>query len=357
MTPLRIAIVGGGQIGKRHLKVLVENAAYRAAAIADPSPAAAILAKEHGIPYFADYQRMLDEARPDGVIDAVPNALHVAVGLACIERNIPVLVEKPIADALAPAKQLVNAAKTANVPLLTGHHRRHNPIMATAAKAIREGALGKITAINAMWLNHKPDDYFDVAWRREPGAGPVLINGIHDIDCLRMLCGDIDSVQAFAEHGIRKLPVEDTAAAALRFQSGALGTLLISDTVSAPWSWEWGSYENPFYPHESQNCYVVTGTRGALTVPSLDLCWHEPGQGWGHPLTRKRLPYIPEDAYIAQMHNFAQVIRGEAAPVVSGEDGLRTLASTIAISLSARTGQPVRISELLESNGGRVGQR
>ncbi len=348
MTPTRIAIVGGGLIGKRHLKVLVESPAYLAAAIADPSPAAASLAKEYGVPYYADYERMLDDVRPDGVIDAVPNALHVAVGLASIQRKIPVLVEKPIADSLAQATKLVHAAKKANVPLLTGHHRRHNPIMTAAAQAIHSGAVGKVTAVNAMWLSHKPDDYFDIAWRREPGAGTVLINGIHDIDCLRMMCGEIESVQAFTGKGTRKFPVEDTAAAAIRFENGALGTFIVSDTVSTPWSWEWGSYENPFYPHESQNCYFITGTRGALTVPSLEMYWHEPGQGWGQPLTRKRLPYIPEDAYIAQMRNFAQVIAGQAAPIVSGEEGLRTLAATLAISASATSGQPVRIADLLE---------
>jgi predicted dehydrogenase len=348
MIPTRIAIVGGGLIGKRHLKVLLDSPAYHAAAIADPSPTAESLAREHGVPYYADYARMLDDTHPSGVIVATPNALHVEVGLACIARKIPVLVEKPIADAIASARTLVDAAKAANVSLLTGHHRRHNPIMAAAVKAIQSGAVGRVTAVNAMWLNHKPDDYFDVAWRCKPGAGTVLINGIHDIDCLRMLAGEIDSVQAFAEHGVRKLAVEDTAAAAIRFESGALGTFIVSDTVSAPWSWEWGSYENAFYPHESQNCYVITGTRGSLTVPSLELWWHEPGQGWGDPLTRRRIPYVPEDAYVAQMRNFAAVIAGTAEPVMTGDEGLRTLAATLAISMSAKTGRPVRIAELLQ---------
>ncbi|MFN0304947.1 MAG: Gfo/Idh/MocA family oxidoreductase [Burkholderiales bacterium] len=130
------------------------------------------------------------------------------------------------------------------------------------------------------------------------------------------------------------------------FESGALGTFIVSDTVSTPWSWEWGAYENPFYPHESQNCYFITGTRGALTVPSLEMYWHEPGQAWGQPLTRKRLPYVPEDAYVAQMRHFAQVIAGDAMPIVSGEEGLRTLAATLAISRSAGSGQPVRIADL-----------
>src|SRR4051812_28709329 len=98
MASVRIGIVGGGMIGRTHLDVLLSQRGYEVAGIADPSPAAEKLAKENGAPYFKDYERMLDQAKPDGVIVATPNQLHVVVGLACIARGIPVLVEKPIAD-------------------------------------------------------------------------------------------------------------------------------------------------------------------------------------------------------------------------------------------------------------------
>jgi predicted dehydrogenase len=310
MAPVRIGVIGAGLIGKRHLGVLLGDPAYQAAAIADPSPAAEALAREHGIPYFEHYERMLDEVRPDGAIVATPNQLHVVAGLACIERKVPILVEKPIAASVPEALELMAAADKAGVAVL-------------------------------------PDAYFDVTWRKEPGGGTVLINGIHEIDCMRTLCGDIETVQASTASGARGFPVEDTAAAVLQFRSGALGTLILSDTVSSPWSWEWGSYENTVWPHESQNCYLVTGTRGSLAVPSLELWWHEPGQGWTDPLTRRRIPYSPADAYVEQMRNFADVIRARAEPVVSGWEGTRTLAGTLAITLSARTGRPVRVDDLL----------
>jgi predicted dehydrogenase len=347
MAPVCIGVIGAGLIGKRHLGVLLGDPAYQAAAIADPSPSAAALAREHGVPYFEDYERMLDEVRLDGAIVATPNQLHVVAGLACIGRRVPILVEKPIAASVAEALQLMTAADEAGVPVLTGHHRRHNPILRTAAKTVREGAIGRVTAVVCLWLSHKPDAYFDVAWRKEPGGGPVLINGIHEIDCLRMLCGEIESVQASTASRARNFPVEDTAAAVLQFKSGALGTLILSDAVSSPWSWEWGSYENTVWPHESQNCYLVTGTRGSLAVPSLELWWHDPGQGWTDPLTRRRIPYTPADAYVEQMRNFAQVIGAQAEPVVSGWEGARTLAGTLAIALSARSGGPVRVDDLL----------
>ena len=133
-----------------------------------------------------------------------------------------------------------------------------------------------------------------------------------------MLCGEIETVQAATADGARHFPVEDTAAAVLRFASGALGTLILSDAVSAPWSWEWSSYENPFWPHESQNCYFVTGTRGALTVPSLERGGTSRARAGrirsraGAFRTRRPTPTW------SRCSNFADVIRGQAEPVVSG---------------------------------------
>ena len=354
MAPLRIAVVGSGAIGRRHIEVLKgDPERHGLAAIADPSPAAERLAGELGVPYYASHEPLLDREKPDGVVIATPNQLHASVGLACVDRKVPMLVEKPVADSVAAALELVDAAERARVPILVGHHRRHNPIMQKAAEVIRSGALGQVVGVVAMWLSHKPRDYFDVNWRREPGGGPVLINAIHDIDCLRMLCGEIETVQAKTANAARGFPVEDTAAAVLTFESGALGTLLVSDSASAPWSWEWTSRENPFYPHEPENCFLVSGTRGSLTVPSLEQRWHEDGrQSWGLPLTQRRIPVMPADPYIEQMRNFAAVIRGEAEPVLSGADGTRTLAATLAISQSAETGTPVRVASLLERSRG-----
>ena len=347
MAPLELGLIGAGRIGRRHLEVLLADPAYRAAAIADPAPDAQALAREHGIPYFADAGQMLDEVRPNGVIVASPNQHHREGGLACIERGVPALIEKPLADTLPDALALTDAAERAGVPLLVGHHRRHNPIMRKAAELIASGAVGRVTAVACLWLSRKPDDYFDIAWRREPGGGPVLINAIHDIDALRMLCGEIASVHAATADGARQLAVEDTAAVVLRFASGALGTLTLSDAVSAPWSWEWTSRENSFYPHEPQSSLFITGTRGALTVPALEHWWHEPGQGWGDPLTRRRIPVASGDSYVEQMGNFAAVIRGQAEPVVSGIEGARTLAATLAIKESAARGAAVAVADLI----------
>jgi predicted dehydrogenase len=350
VTQVRIGVIGAGLIGRTHIAVLRSgNPDYTLAGVADPSPAAKQEADRLGYACYPSIEEMLDKAKPDGAIVAVPNQLHVTAGLACVERNVPILVEKPIADSVAEALALVEAAERAGVATLTGHHRRHNPIMRMAAEFIREGGIGKVVAASALWLNHKPKDYFDVTWRREPGGGPVLLNAIHDIDCLRMLCGDLETVQAATSNKIRNFAVEDTAAAVLRFKSGALGTLLVSDTASAPWTWEGGSWENPLRPYEpEEDCYLIAGTRGSLSVPSLVHHWHEAGgESWYTPLKETRLPYMPADAYYEQMRNLAGVIRGTMKPVLSGRDGTITLATTLAISMSAKSGSAVRVDDLM----------
>ena len=349
MSQVRIGVIGAGLIGRKHIEVLRSgNADYTLTGVADPSPQAANEAKELGYDCFSSIEEMIDKVKPEGAIVAVPNQMHVEAGLKCIERGVPIIIEKPVADTVAEALKLIETAEAAGVATMTGHHRRHNPIMRRAAELIREGALGKVVAATSVWLAHKPVGYHDFAWRREPGGGPVLINAIHEIDCLRMLCGDIDTVQAADSNAVRGFEVEDTAAAILRFKSGALGTLLLSDTVSSPWSWETTSGENPLFPKSGVDSIMIGGTRGSLTVPSLDLRWHDAGQeSWLTPLMQMREPIIPADPYYEQMRNFASVIRGTEQPVLSGRDGMLTLATTLAITESAKTGQAVRIDDML----------
>ena len=255
----RLAVMGAGLIGRRHIEHVTREASL--AAVIDPVPAAKAIAEEHGVAWYPDLASMLMCDRPDGVIVATPNQLHVEHGLQCVAADLPALIEKPIASDAAEASRLVEAAETAGVPLLVGHHRRHNPLIQQAKAQISAGLLGRIVAVHVQCWFYKPDYYFDTAWRREPGGGPVLINMIHDIDLLRYLCGEIVSVQATESRSVRGFEVEDTAAAIITFANGALGTLTISDTVVSPWSWELTLGENPAYPKTGEFCCLIGGTR------------------------------------------------------------------------------------------------
>ncbi|EDP64203.1 putative oxidoreductase [alpha proteobacterium BAL199] len=286
---------------------------------------------------------MLDRERPDGVIVAAPNQLHLAVGLACVERGIPALVEKPLADTLDAGAELVLAAEAKGVPLLVGHHRRYNPMVEATREILARGELGRLVAVNAMWSARKPDAYFDAAWRRAPGGGPILINMIHDIDCLRHFCGEIAEVQAFGSSAVRRFEVEDTAVVALRFASGALATVTLTDAAPSPWGWEAGSADNPGIAASGQNCYRFLGTEAALDFPNLTL-WRGAGDepaSWGDPLTGLPRTWAGHDALPRQLEHFVNVIAGTEAPRVSGREGLATLAATLAVKQAIATRQPV----------------
>ncbi|OCW55971.1 Gfo/Idh/MocA family protein [Hoeflea olei] len=345
--PVRLAIAGAGLIGRRHAAAISAVPGVVLQAIVDPSDAGRAFAREIGAPWYASLGHMLEHGdpavRPDCVIVATPNRLHVENGLACVAAGIPALIEKPLASDLETAETLVAAGERAGVPLAVGHHRRHNPLIEAARQRLAAGDLGTIVAVHGMFWVMKPQDYFDTAWRREPGAGPLMINLIHDIDLLRHLVGEIVWVRALASNAVRGGAVEDTAAMLLRFESGALGSFSLSDTVVAPWSWELTAAENPAYPPTGQSCYFIGGTKASLQLPDGRVWSHPGAASWEAPLSTTTHPVGREDPLVRQIAQFARVVRGVEAPLVSAREGLATLRVIDALRRSAATDQAVTL--------------
>ena len=342
-APVRLAVLGAGLIGRQHAARVCAEPDATLAGIVDPTDAGRVFAAERGAPWYPDFAAMLRTDRPDGAIIATPSTMHVAHGLQAVDARVPALIEKPVADEAQGAARLVDAAERACVPLLVGHHRRHNPLIQAAKDAIDRGRLGTVIAAHASCWFHKPASYFDVAWRREPGAGPVLVNLIHDLDLLRFFLGEVEEVQAMQSNRQRGFAVEDTAAILLRFASGALGTITVSDTISAPWSWEFTSGENSAYSRTPEACCMIGGTLGSMSVPTLDVWSHEGAPDWWTPIGRTRIEAEPADPLALQIRNLCDVVRGRAAPVVSAREGLATLRVVLAAKQAAQTGRPVRL--------------
>lgn len=341
-APVKLAVLGAGLIGKRHIEHILAEDCAELMAVVDPTDAGRAVAAEKGAHWYPDLAAMLRHGRPEGVIIATPNQLHVANGLEAVAAGVPVLVEKPLADSVAEAAKLVEAAEAAGVPLMTGHHRRHNPLIQAAKKAINDGRLGQVVSVHGTCWFYKPDDYFDIPWRREKGAGPVFLNLIHDVDLFRYLCGNVVEVQAMESNALRGNAVEETAVILLKFASGALGTVNVSDKVVSPWSWEFTTGENPAYTHTQEACYMIGGTLGSLSVPYLDL-WHNPTKpSWWEPIERERLLVQEKDPLGLQVRNLCGVVRGTAEPVVSGREGLKTLRVIEGVKQAAATGRAVR---------------
>lgn len=347
MNKIRIAIAGAGQIGVAHMAVAQASRTCTLSAFVDPFPAAVDVAARAGVPLYTSLEELLEKDRPDGVILATPNHLHVPQALQCIAAGVPVMVEKPIATTVAEGAQLLKVVNETGAKVLIGHHRAHSPIMAKAKEVIDSGKLGKLVAVMGSATFVKPDHYYaEGAWRTQMGGGPILINMIHEVHNLRMLCGDIVAVQAFASNATRGYEVEDTVAINLRFASGALGTFMLSDTAACPRSWEQTSQENKSYAsYADEDCYVITGTMGALSVPTMRLKTYPRAQdrSWWKEFEVGVVGMVRDDPLKHQIEHFAAVIRGEAEPLVSAHDGLQNLRVTEAISQAARTGQVVNL--------------
>src|SRR4051812_43590825 len=193
MSPVRIAVAGAGLIGKRHIEEVDASPDAELAAIVDPGPAGPELAEKFGVPLYTSLAELFARDKPDGVILATPNQMHVDGGLECVAAGVPVIVEKPIGDTVEGATRLVEAGERAGVPVLTGHHRNYSPVMAKAREIVRSGRLGTVVAVVGTALFYKPDDYFHAggAWRREPGGGPILLNLIHEVNNLLSLVGPV----------------------------------------------------------------------------------------------------------------------------------------------------------------------
>jgi predicted dehydrogenase len=350
MKKVRISVAGAGLIGHRHIEEIQKSQTCELASVVDPAPAAAYAKTllDAGVPIYASLADMFARDKPDGVILATPNQMHADQAVLCINAGVTTFIEKPVAHTLADGIRLCAAAEAAKVKILVGHHRRHSPILHQAVEVIRSGVLGQLVGVMGSAVFYKPDSegYYDGpnAWRREPGGGPILINLIHEIGNLRAMIGEIVAVQAFTSNAIRGFKVEDTVAINLRFENGALGNFLLSDTAGCAKSWEQTAQENKAYPtYPDEDCYTIIGSCGSLSVPTMRLKYYTRNEdrSWYKPFTCKTLELERKDPLAEQIEHFAAVIRGEAEPLVSARDGLQNLRVTDAVVEAARTGEVV----------------
>ncbi|MBQ9916157.1 MAG: Gfo/Idh/MocA family oxidoreductase [Microbacterium sp.] len=340
MTALRIAVAGAGAIGATHAETITATPGIVLAGIVDPFTAGETLAARYGTARYRDIGELLGSGGVDAAIIATPNELHVPMALELIDAGIPILIEKPVATSLSEAMVLVTAAEDAGVPVLVGHHRRHHPVVRRAKEIVDSGGLGRIVAVSATYFLSKPDDYYDIAWRRSAGSGGVfLINLIHEIDMLRHLIGEITSVSAVASSAVRGLDVEDTGALTFTFDGGALGSLIISDTAAGPWSWDLTAGDSPRFPAHDVDSHRIGGTEASLTIPTLEVWRHQGERTWTTPMIPVRESRGSSNPYAGQLRHFSDVINGIAEPLVSAREGAANLAVMDAVTAAVETGR------------------
>jgi predicted dehydrogenase len=339
METVKLAVIGLN-FGKAHASNIKDGKVPgELAALADMKSEFGALADSWGVPFFTSYKEMLSLIKPEGVIIAVPPKFHKTIAIDCMEAGADVLVEKPVTLTSEEADELIAAEKRLGKKILVGQHHRFDPSVIKAREKIASGELGKLIGFHIFGTLPKPTWYYiqDYKKQRSAGGGTVALNGIHDLDRLRYLCGDMEKVYAMKGNSIRGFEVEDTAAVSIRCKSGAIGTYYISD-CSHPISEFTDTYFlekgtirflcSSFYQQPGSHVYQ----EGAL------------GEGFAPAEREKELRtvYIPfESPHVKEVSFFCRMIREGLNPVTSVEDGKKSMELMNAVIKSMDTGNVV----------------
>jgi len=305
--------------------------------IADPAPASVELAREAGIPHYADFEEMLDRERPEAAIVAVPTALHTPVGVTCAQRGVHMLMEKPIAETVAAGRELLAAVERAGVALQVGFMRRFDATYRQAKTMIDHGLIGRPVTFKAVGRDPVcPRPAF-----ADPAhsGGLILDMGINDFDLARWLMGsEVERVTAEGTllvcEGLRAVGDFDNAVINLRFAGGALGNVEVSRTA--------------LYGYDVRT--EVLGSEGIVRVGGTK----EPAQmlSTRHGAPDEATSYLMNrfgEAYRAQLHHFVDCVREDQPPTVSGADALAAFEISLAATYAAQTEQPVTLETVRET--------
>jgi len=343
---INIAIVGLGTIGKRHVMAIKKMDGIKVCGVVDLDLEAKFFCNSNNLPYFSNLEDLNNSISVDGVIISTPTIMHYKTSCLALKLGLDVLIEKPITASVIEAKEILDLAKKQNCKVLVGHQRRFYPLVLNTKQIIKEGKLGQVIGLSGIWGLRKDNEYFDPKWRQEITAGPVITNLIHEIDCLRYIFGEIETVSSFSTNALRNFKKEDVLTVNFKFKNGILGNFLITDSGSSPWSWETAIGENIHLPKLSENSIRIIGTEGSLEFPNLKLWSYDKKtniNNWKDKLIKNEIHYTELDPYISQINHFKDVIERKIEPITDAEDGMTTLKVALSTLESADTNKTIKI--------------
>lgn len=309
---LKIGVIGVGSMGKNHARLYAELPGVELIGVADVNETLTTsIARSYGCKSFADYHDLLDEGL-DALSIVVPTTLHKKVALDAIQKGISVLVEKPIADTVENADEIIKVARQNKVKLMVGHVERFNPAIIKLKELVDSGLLGKVVSISAKRVGPYNPRIRDV--------GIVLDLGTHDIDIMSYLYGE-KIKEVYASAGTIVHSHEDHAIITLSFGSGSSGVI---DT-------------NWLTPHKVRNLTVI-GSQGIAEVNYIEETLRIFDQEWVRDAKIEKA----EPLKLELLH-FIDCVQHDKKPLVSGEDGRHALAVALAAVESARTGKVCEI--------------
>ncbi|NJE08441.1 Gfo/Idh/MocA family oxidoreductase [Thermococcus sp. M39] len=311
---LRVGVVGVGNMGRHHARVyseLAKDGRVEFIGVADTNfERAREIAKQYKVEAFQDYRELMSKV--DAVSIVVPTSLHKQVALDFIENGVNVLVEKPIAESIESAEEIIRAAEKKDITLMVGHIERFNPAVLKLKEIIESNSLGEIVTLTAKRVGPFPPQIKDV--------GVIVDLAVHDIDVMSFLLGEqVKEVYAKAGSAKNPLELEDYAVIVLTFESA-------TGVVETNW----------LTPHKVRKLSVV-GTEGIAELDYINqeliLYNHE----WIRKAKiQKREPLRNE------IEHFVECVEKGIQPIVSGSDGLHALKVAIMALKSAKEGKIIR---------------
>jgi predicted dehydrogenase len=297
MTPLRVAAIGVGHLGRHHARILsaLPGAALVGVVDIKPERAAEVAAANRSHP-FTDYRDVIDQV--DAVSIAAPTQVHAEIARPFLDRGIPVLVEKPLARSVEEADALIAAATRTGTLLAVGHTERHNPAVAAAARHLQDPRFIEVHRLGTF-----PERSLDI--------DVVFDLMIHDLDILlSLVSAEVVSIEAV---GVPVLTGRvDIANARLRFANGCIANVTASrisrERVRKIRFFQQDAYLSIDYAAQEVELYRLV--RGAQTRPAI-----EGGQ----------LDVTREEPLARELADFLGAVRERRRPLVTGEDGRRAL--------------------------------
>ena len=332
---IRVALIGCGGISQAHARGYLQSPdLFEVVACCDErKELAEERAQQLGATVVAtDYCQVLARDDVDAVDICLPHHLHAEVAIAAAEAGKHVLVEKPIANTLDDADAMIAAAREAGVILMVAHNERYMPVYRKAKELVEQGILGRLFLARADHNQFVRVNDRHWLWRKATAGGGVLIgSGIHRVDILRWIVGDIVRVwhrqtlvpERFSDE------VEAASVTIFEFADGAIGELTCT----------WTAYAAPTAPW--YELLWLYGTDGSLhNVGGLFVASEKLPEGQGKFV---QIPLPNEDSFVNEIRHFGECVRDSKTPLTSGEEGRKSLAVVIAAYQAAQTGEGVSV--------------
>ena len=337
---MRVGLIGGGNISETHARAAKAIPGVEIAAVYGSNrEKVQRLAAEYGATPYFDFEKFLAHRPMDFVAMGSPSGLHAEQGIAAAQRGLHVLTEKPLDISVRAADALIFAATAANVKLGVFFQDRFKTDLIRVKKWIDAGVLGKPILADARVKWFRPTEYYGASrWRgtqKLDGGGALINQGIHTVDLLLWMFGDVARVQAQKKTALHKIESEDTLTALLEFKNGATGVLQATTSVY------------PGYPRRVE----LTGDQGTIIIEHDRLVATDlknppadaEGRGDDTNLSASSATVSDVRGHQAAMEDFIQAIQNNATPRCSGIEGRRSLVLVEAIYAACESGSRVEV--------------